>query len=184
MLKRFKNSNEEGNSSLVWYILLTPLMVLLLGYGIDTSLATMTKNTLQQALDQSTQSAVSLAANPGTDGNTTNNVSVITPQVEQKIIDTFNNVYDANRVGQLTNLICQNSETAVTASAGTVFVPNSGCGWSQVKLEIVSGGTGNREKYLEAQVVEISKNPFLAMIGLPTQEYTLSSKATITSSDR
>lgn len=184
MLKIFKHSkNEEGNSSLVWYILMAPLMVLLLGYGIDTSLATLTKNTLQQALDQATQSAVSLAANPGKDGNVTNDVSVITPQVETKILDTFHQVYDANRMGQLNNLICQNNNPQ-PETPGTVYVPNSGCGWSEVTLRIVSGGVGNREKYLEAEVVEYSKNPFLAMINLPTQQYTITSQATITSANQ
>lgn len=184
MLRIFrKPKSEAGNSSVVWYILMTPLMVLLLGYGIDTSLATLTKNTLQQALDQATQSAVSLAANPGKDGNTTNNVSIITPQVETKILDTFHQVYDANRMGQLTNLICQN-DTPMPDTAGQVHVPNSGCGWSEVTLRIVNGGTGNRERFLEAEVIEYSKNPFLSMINLPTQKYTITSQATISSANQ
>ena len=177
-----RRSNERGNSSLVWYILLAPLMVVLMGYGIDTSIDTYTKNTLQQSLDQATQAAVSMAANPGYDDNTGNDVSVITPKAEAAVLDTFLTVYDANRTGQLSNLICQTSRSPLS-SEGTLYIPKSGCGYTIVKLNITGSGTNTRAKYLEVEVIETSKNSFLHMIGIPTQDYILSSRAAITSAN-
>lgn len=178
-----RKSNEQGNSSLVWYLLLTPLMVLLLGYGIDTATATYTKNTLQQSLNQATQAAVSMAANPGYEDNTGDDVSVITPEAKQKVLDTFLQVYDENRTGQLNNLVCQTARSSAT-SEGSLYIPSkSGCGYTIVKLNITGSGTNTRAKYLEVEVVETSKNSFLRMIGLPTQNYILSSRAAITTAN-
>lgn len=177
-----RKSNERGNSSLVWYILLAPLMVVLMGYGIDTSIDTYTKNTLQQSLDQATQAAVSMAANPGYDDNTGNDVSVITPQAKQAVLDTFLRVYDENRTGQLSNLICQTQRSA-SVSEGNLYIPQSGCGYTIVKLNITGSGTNTRAKYLEVEVAETSKNSFLHMIGIPTQDYVLSSRAAITTAN-
>lgn len=177
-----RKSSEEGNSSLVWYVLLAPLMVLLLGYGIDTAIATYTKNTLQQSLDQATQAAVSMAANPGYDDNTGNDVSVITPKAKEAVLTTFLKVYDKNRMGQLSNLVCQTARSPI-ASEGSLYIPESGCGYTIVKLNITGSGTNTRAKYLEVEVVESSKNSFLGMIGLRTQDYVLSSRAAITTAN-
>lgn len=177
-----RKTNERGNSSLVWYIILTPMMLVLLGYGIDTATATYTKNTLQQSLNQATQAAVSMAANPGYDDNTGADVSVVTPQAEKAVLDTFLKVYDQNRSGQLNNLVCQPATNAI-AGVGEVIVPASKCGYTIVKLNITGSGTNNRAKFLEVQVIEFSKNPFLGMIGIPTQKYDISSRAAITTAN-
>lgn len=167
--------NEEGNS-LIIYILLMPVLVLTMGLGIDLAINTYTQNTLQSALDQATQSAVSEANNPTA---TTQSVSLYT---DMKV--TVEKIYDANRIGKLANLACQGTSTTPWYSGplgGSHITPPSGCGYNEVSFKIVDTGSGaNRTQYLTSEVVEYSKNSFLGMLGLPYQEYIIASQATIT----
>ncbi len=146
-----------------------------MGLGIDLSINTYTQNTLQSALDQATQSAVSLAQNP-----TSSSQSV---SLYDSLKYTVENIYDANRIGKLANLQCQGTTTLPWYSGnlgGQHIMPPSGCGYTEVNMNIVNGGPGNRTKYLSTEVVEYSKNSFLGMLGLPYQEYIIASQATIT----
>jgi len=174
-LKKLKDKlpkqDESGNSFLM-YLLLMPVLVATMGLGIDVSINTYTQNTLQSALDQATQSTVSLAKNPDA---THSNVSLF-----EEMKQTVRRIYDQNRIGKLANLACQGQDTPWSDEGGVKVVPPSGCGYTELEVNIVSGGAGNRDQYLTASVVEYSKNPFSGMLGFPFQEYHIKSEAVIT----
>lgn len=173
--KRITRKDESGNSFLM-YLLLMPVLVATMGFGMDISINTYTQNTLQSSLDQATQSSVSLARNPDVTSNTVSLYEELRQQVR--------NIYDANRMGKLANLACQGERGRAWYQGelgGEQVTPPSGCGYTEVSVNITLGGGGSyREQYLTAEVVEYSKNSFMAMFGIPYQEYHIRSEAVIT----
>lgn len=181
---------EQGASTLILYLLLMPLFIMVFGYGVDTAIATYTKNTLQDSLDAATLSAVALSTNPAS-GSTNGEVSI---RPESLTVTTVKDLYDINRSGKVPALLqcytkinkpVEPGYTTITPSANSMNTnPSKKC-YQMSAPKITYSGVGNRTKNLEVTVIEYSRNPFLAVIfpELQYQQYVITSRATITTAN-
>lgn len=157
---------EKGNT-LIMVIMLMPIMLMCLALGIETSLSNYTKNTLNSALDQATQSAVGQAVN----GNATQQNINLGPN----LLATTNRLYDLNRTDKLRNLLCDVSITP--GSDGSVVSPASGCKWRMTSWRVY---TKNGNQYFEVKLHDYSVPPFGTILNRGYQSYTITSTARVT----
>lgn len=168
--KKAKNKNERGEATFILWFMMMPILIAFTGLAIDTSIAAYTRTSIQSALDDATQSAISSSRNPPTG---------TTPQLSAAQAKTvIYRVYDLNRKqsGKIPFLLCQGSQVSY-ASGQTHVVPTSGCGFSQKKFTYSTSGGKNT---VSITVTEYSSNIFLHMIGVPHQAYTVTSTARLT----
>jgi len=177
-LKRLRNlvaerkKNKEDASVLIIYMMLFPVIFAAFGVSVDLAIGTYTNTNLQSALDTATQSSLSRAVNPGTNGNTSFTPRLTAESARSYMID----YYDGNRtsVGNENPFIRCQSKPKV----GSVLVtPPSGCAWSQNSFGF--GISGNVLE-VNVEVYEESKPVFLNMIGVDTIKYTITSSARTT----
>lgn len=162
-----QDRREEGNT-FIMIIMLMPLMLVCLAFGLQTSLNNYTKNTLQSALDQATQSAVGQAIN----GDGTQQ----TIRLGSDLLANTNRLYDKNRIEKLNNLLC--SINGITpGSDGVVTNGGSGCAWRQTSWRIY---TKNGNQYFEMKLHDYSRVPFGTLLDQGYQTYTIVSTARIT----
>lgn len=162
-------SKEAGNAFLM-YMLLMPVLVFTMGFGMQVAINQYVKTTLQSALDQATQSGVSLAQNGGIANR---NVSL-----SAGIMDQVRKVYDTNRAEKVGSLICRNT---LPKGGTTIITPTSGCVWGENSWTIYYK---NGQPYLKVDITDYSTNLFGAVFGSSTQEYHIISEARITRSSR
>lgn len=173
LVARRKKSKEDANTFII-YIMLFPVIFSAFGVSVDLAIGTYTNTNLQSALDTATQSSLSRAVNPGTNGNTSFSPSLTSDAAHQYITD----FYDKNRT-DISNdrenpfLRCQNTPIA----GAQLVIPPSGCAWSEKSYTL--NITGN---VLQAnvEVYEESEPVFLGMIGVETIKYTITSSARTT----
>lgn len=166
LLSYIRHRREEGNT-LIMVICLMPIMLMCLAFGIQTSLSNYTKNTLQSALDQATQSAVGQAIN----GDGTQQ----TIRLGDNLLANTNRLYDINRRDKLNNLLCTMSITP--ASDGAITNGGSGCPWRQTSWRIY---TKNGNQFFEMKIHDYSRVPFGTWLDQGYQSYTIVSTARVT----
>lgn len=147
--KKFKESgNHEGGNTFVMYVMMFGLMVVFLGFAIDSGMGYYTKNGMQSALDSAVVAGVS---NPGGTKYNSAGKRVINQEGATKVAlasfkesrVNYPNLLDCNEKGQCTKIT-----SAVKSKTG-------------------------RGQYFTMTATIYSKNVFLHMINLPTQSYTL-----------
>ena len=178
-LKERKSKRESG-STLVLYIMWMPLLIGVFGVGVDSAIGAYTQSTLQSSLDTATQSALSRAVNPGTNGNTTFKPKLTTEAARNYTIS----FYDTNRSGgenpflQCQTSIMTPSEDAEITYRDFKFVsPPSGCGYTEGTFRMTT--SGNKVE-LTTNVLETSSTVFLHAIGVPELKYNITSSARVT----
>lgn len=162
---------ESGNAFLM-YMLILPVLVFTMGFGMQVSINQYIKTTLQSSMESATQSALSQSQN-GTSAN--NNVSIAAGIKEE-----IRRIYDINRWDKLGQLICFNSIPASSGSAvGETITPRSGCKYKEIisKPTVKSG-----QLFYSVQIVEHSKNIFGVVFENSTQTYNIIADARITRS--
>lgn len=190
MLNKLRKRSEKGASTLIMFVVLMPLFIMVFGYGVDTAIATYTKNTLQDSLDSATQSALSMSVNPPL-GTTNGGVSVLTPAQTMKYV---NDLYDMNRKGKVPQLLtcyknagkpAEAGYNTVTPASSSINRNPSGKCYQITSPKITTGDKNNRTKTLTVTVIEYSRNSFLATFfpNLQYQKYVITSKATITTAN-
>lgn len=168
---RGRNLKEDGNS-LVVTLLLFPVMFAVFGVAVDHTIATYTQATLQSALDNGAQSALSRALNPGEAGNTTLAPKLTYPAAQ----NYFRQFYDQNRSAKNDDsnpfLACQTE-----ATKGELIMGPSGCGWTEQKFDFFA--TGNTLR-LDSRVYEESHPIFIKVFGVDRIKYTLETSSRTT----
>lgn len=164
---RAHTRSERGNAFLM-YMLLFPVLIGTMGFGMQVSINQYIRTTLQSSLDQGTQSAVSLAVN----GNSANrNVSI-----SQGVAEKARQIYDLNRAQKVGAFIC---DPGAPKTGGKIIKPKSGCSYVEKKWTVTYKGG---QPYLRMEVREQSKNIWGRIFGSKYQEYNIISEARITRS--
>lgn len=173
-------TKEESGNTLVMYIMFFPLVFGVFGLAVDTTVATYTQASLQSSLDAATQSALSRAVNPGTEGNRTSKPTLTTEKA-QAYVTSF---YDISRAGDQKSAFvkCQTSITQPPGEAAPyptakVVTPPSGCSYTQGKFAY---STYNGQATISVAVVEKSSTVFINIIGIDEFKYDVKSESRIT----
>lgn len=157
-MRKFFKLNKENGNSFIMYILLLPILMGFFGYAVDSGISYYTRTGIQNALDS--------AAVAGAAGNTIDGGRGV--------------VYDAHG----NYIINGNRAKAQAIAAMKVSLkqyPNLECdeyNCYNIKATIIDGGAG-RGKVLRLTVQERSKTLFLHIIGISEQKYNLISEARI-----
>lgn len=150
MRKFFKLDRENGNSFLM-YILLLPLLMGFFGYAVDAGISYYTRTGMQNALDSA---AIAGAAKVNYNGSGSFNIDV--ERAKSQAIASMK-----VSLKQYPNVEC----------------PSGSC-YNNIQATIVDGG-GERGQVLRLTVQEKSKTLFLHILGIKEQPYTLKSEARI-----
>lgn len=166
--KRFRTKNvpnEEGNL-LIWYVGCFFVLMGIFGVAVDTSFNTYSRNTLQNSLDSAVVAAASKT-------NSTANGSIVINK--EQAVKTIEALYDQNRKSVPDAVCASNTVYNITPKkTGEKYMGNGNC-WVMTNFKInASAGT------ISASVREYKPNYFLRMLGLPTQEFRLTSTARLT----
>lgn len=144
-------SSENGNT-FVMYTMLFGLMALVFGLAIDAGMGFYTKNGLQASLDAATVSAVSSQTQYNAKGKKVINAGGAREHAVARFNESKKNY---------PNLITCNEKKKCSTISGTVKT------------------APGRGQYLSMKATVYSKNVFLHMAGMPTQQYNLTSDARI-----
>lgn len=168
--KKLNGESRESGNTFIYYMLLLPVLFITMSFSMQVSMNQYAKTTLQSALDQATQSALS-ASNNG--GGRISVSSDVVPKIRQ--------VYDANRTSQVYNLLCQNLPEGNSGFYGKKIVSGkSGCQWREGIYQLSFNGTQPVVRYT---LTDYTKNLFATAFRSESQSYNLESKASITTTN-
>jgi hypothetical protein len=169
-----RKKNKEDANTLVMYIMLFPVIFSAFGVSVDLAIGTYTNTNLQSALDTATQSSLSRAVNPGTNGNTLFSPSLTSDAAHQYITDFYDkNRTDISNDNENPFIRCQTTPIA----GASLVTPPSGCAWSENSYNL--GITGNVLQ-ADVEIYEESSPVFLGMVGVDAIKYTITSSARTT----
>jgi Flp pilus assembly protein TadG len=150
MRKFFKLDRENGNS-FIMYILLLPVLMGFFGYAVDSGISYYTRTGMQNALD-----SAAIAGATKVNYNGAGNFVIDAERAKAQAIASMK-----VSMKQYPNVEC-----------------SSGSCYNNIKATIVSGGSG-RGSVLRLTVQQKSKTLFLHIIGIKEQPYNLKSEARI-----
>ena len=169
-----RQKRDEGGNSIIIYVLLFPVVFGVFGVAVDLAVGTYTNTNLQSGLDTATQSALSRASNPGTNGNITVNPKLTKDAAHQYIVDYYDvNRTDSSNSNENPFIICQ----TVAGPEGKLVKPDSGCAWTENSYSFTIAAKTLNTKI---ELYETSKPVFIHIIGITEIKYTISSSARTT----
>jgi hypothetical protein len=166
-----KRKAEEGNAFLM-YMLLMPVLVLTVGFGMQIGINQYVRLSLQSSAEAAVQSAATLAQNGGLSGA---NVSL-----SAAVADKAKELYAKNRLNNIGGLVCgiKTSEYWTGTFGERVSAPG-GCDYINIFTSIYYR---NGQPYIRMVTANGSHNTFGAIFGTDVQSYTISAEARITRS--
>lgn len=183
--KAWNQEGRERGNVLVFYVMMFPVFLALIGLAIDGSVIASTQAQLQSSLDAAVQGTVALSKNQT---GTSNQPRLSYAEAHASVVK----LYDSNRSGMYSDranrsesipfLQCQTS----SPSGGSVDLiepgPISHCGFTMLPISYSPTGSLKNGGYLTVTVKEKASTIFLQFLGINDLTYTVTSTARLTQS--